>query len=70
MTAGTPQRPKPYSTKKLRPPAPEFEQMFVMHGWSKVSRMYGKRCSQRWFIALGPERLRKARDAYKEGTRG
>lgn len=64
MTAAKVQRPRPYSTKKLRPIAPEFEEIFIMHGWSKVNRMYGKRCAHRWYIALGAERLKAARARY------
>ena len=60
-------RPKPYSTKKMRPPAPEFEAMFVQHGWSKVNRMYGKRCAHRWYLALGAERLKAERDRHVRG---
>jgi len=56
--------PRPLSTKVIRKPAPEFEQIFIEHGWEKVGRMFGKRCSNRWFIMLGAERLREARDAY------
>lgn len=67
MTTAT--RPRPYSTKTFRPPAPEFESIFVEHGWAKVSRMYGKRCSQRWYIMLGAERLKAARARYVEGKR-
>lgn len=55
------QRPRPYSTKTFRPPAPEFEDIFVQHGWSKVNRMFGKRCAHRWYIMLGGERLKAAR---------
>jgi len=57
-------RPKPYSSKRPIPPAPEFEAMFIHHGWSKVNRMYGKRCAHRWYIALGAERLKAARARY------
>ena len=56
--------PRPLSTKVIRKPAPEFEQIFIEQGWEKVGRMFGKRCSNRWFILLGAERLRAARDAY------
>lgn len=56
--------PRPLSTKVIRKPAAEFEQIFIKHGWEKVGRMFGKRCSNRWFILLGAERLRAARDAY------
>lgn len=58
------QRPRPYSTKVFRPPAPEFERIFIQHGWSKVNRMFGKRCSTRWYAMLGAERLKAARARY------
>lgn len=61
-------RPRPYSTKTLRPPAPEFEPTFVQHGWSKVNRMFGKRCAHRWYIMLGAERLKAARARFLRGT--
>lgn len=73
MTAATLNDAKPYSTKKwaVMRPAPdvaqEFEQMFIQHGWSKVARMYGKRCSQRWYAMLGAERLKTARAQFKRG---
>lgn len=54
-------RPRPYSTKVFRPPSPEFEAMFVTHGWSKVNELYGKRCANRWYIMLGAARLKAAR---------
>ncbi len=57
-------RPRPYSTKLFRKPAPEFEEMFVMHGWAKVNECFGKRCANRWYIALGAERLKAARARY------
>lgn len=65
----TPQRPRPYSTKTFRPPAPEFEGIFVQHGWGKVNRMYGKRCANRWFIMLGAERLKAMRARFVRGVR-
>lgn len=60
-------RPRPYSTKLLRPPAPEFETIFIEHGWAKVSRMYGKRCAVRWYAMLGAERLKAARARFVKG---
>lgn len=60
----TQQRLRPYSTKIFRKPAPEFEEMFIMHGWSKVNELYGKRCANRWYIMLGAERLKAARARY------
>jgi hypothetical protein len=62
------QRPRPYSTKTIKPPAPEFEQIFIQHGWTKINRMFGKRCAQRWFIMLGAGRLKAARDAFVRGA--
>lgn len=56
---------KPYSTKLLHAPAPEFEAMFIEHGWAKVNELYGKRCAQRWYIMLGAERLKAARAQFK-----
>lgn len=64
----SPTRPRPYSTKTLRPPAPEFEPTFVQHGWSKVNRMFGKRCAHRWYIMLGGERLKAARVRFLRGA--
>ena len=61
------QRPRPYSTKTFRPPAPEFEAIFIQHGWAKVNEMYGKRCAHRWYIMLGAARLKAARDRVKRG---
>lgn len=58
---------KSYSTKRPRPAPPEFEPAFVAGGWAKVNMMFGKRPSVRWFTALGPVRLRAARDAYVAG---
>lgn len=60
-------RPRPYSTKLFRPPAEEFEQIFVQHGWAKVNRMFGKRCSVRWYAMLGAERLKAARARFVRG---
>lgn len=60
---------KPFSTKRLHQPAPEFEAMFVEHGWSKVNELYGKRCAQRWYIMLGAERLKAARAEFKRGAK-
>lgn len=60
-------RPRPYSTKTWATmmPSPdvakEFEQFFMTEGWSKVNRVYGKRCAHRWYIMLGGERLKAAR---------
>jgi hypothetical protein len=55
---------KAYSTKIVRPVPVEFEQNFVTLGWCVVNHMYGKRAAQRYFIACGPGRLRKLRDAF------
>jgi hypothetical protein len=60
---------KAYSTKRPRPIPAEFELKFVEGGWAKVNCMYGKRCSQRWFLAAGPQRLREARLAYRSAQR-
>lgn len=60
---------KAYSTRRVRPPPPEFEATFVEQGWSVVNRMYGKRAAQRWFIALGPARLRHLRDAHEAAVK-
>lgn len=63
-------RPRPYSTKVVtrmmpsREVAHEFEQFFVTEGWTKVNSVYGKRCANRWFIMLGPARLKAARARY------
>lgn len=53
---------RPFSTKVARPIPPEFEPSFIAGGWPKVNQMFGKRASVRWFAALGPGRLRAARD--------
>lgn len=60
---------KPYSTKRPRPVPPEFEPTFVAHGWCRVNQMFGKRASVRFFAALGPARLRAARDAHLAAAR-
>lgn len=60
--------PKPLSTKLARPVPPEFEAMFLAGGWPKVNQLYGKRAAQRYFTALGSDRLRAARDAQRYGT--
>lgn len=73
MTAVT-TRPKPFSTKAwaaMRPDpdvAAEFEAFFIAGGWSKVNRAYGKRCAWRWYIMLGPERLKAARERHLRGV--
>lgn len=59
---------RPYSTKVFRPPAEEFEPLFVQHGWSKVNELFGKRCSVRWYAMLGAERLKAARARYVRGV--
>lgn len=64
------QRPRPYSTKTFRQPAPEFERIFIQHGWAKANRMFGKRCANRWYIMLGAERLKAARERYLRGVVG
>lgn len=61
-------RPRPYSTKLFRPPAPEFEDIFIRHGWAKCNRMFGKRCSVRWYAMLGAERLKAARAQFVRGV--
>lgn len=60
--------PKPLSTKLARPVPPEFEAMFLAGGWPKVNQLYGKRAAQRYFTALGADRLRVARAAERFGT--
>lgn len=55
---------KAYSTKRVRPVPVEFERNFIELGWCVVNHMYGKRAAQRYFIASGPQRLRKLRDAF------
>jgi hypothetical protein len=52
------------STKRARPVPPEFEAEFVQHGHDHCKRLFGKRAAQRYFTALGAERLRAARDAH------
>lgn len=60
-------RLKPFSTKLIRPPAPEFEQNFIEGGWPRVNAMYGKRCAYRWYVMTGPEKLKAARLRYRKG---
>lgn len=48
---------RPYSTKRVRPIPPEFEENFVDGGWPRVNHMYGKRPALRYFHAVGAERL-------------
>jgi hypothetical protein len=68
MTSIAASRPlKPYSTRTMLPPAPEFERFFIEEGWSKVNRLYGKRCANRWYIMLGAGRLKAARERFKRG---
>jgi len=55
---------KALSTKIAEPIPVEFERVFVEHGWERTNRIFGKRASQRYFTAVGSERLRRMRDAY------
>lgn len=55
---------KPFSTRRLRTPPPEFEKIFIEFGWPKVNHMYGKRAAYRFYLALGAERLKAARKKY------
>lgn len=48
--------------------AAEFEAFFITGGWSKVNRAYGKRCAWRWYIMLGAERLKAARERHLRGV--
>lgn len=57
-------RPRSFSTKLARPVPPEFEGLFVQHGWRRVEHVFGKRASFRYFNALGADRLTQARNAY------
>jgi hypothetical protein len=59
---------KPYSTKRPRPIPVEYEREFINHGHDHCKRMFGKRAAQRYFVALGPARLRAARVALLKGT--
>jgi hypothetical protein len=55
---------KSVSTKLAEPIPAEFEGVFVQFGWERANRIFGKRASQRYFTAVGSERLRQQRDAY------
>jgi hypothetical protein len=58
-------RRKAQSSKAPQPVPVEFRQLFVQHGWSRVNHLFGKRASVRYFTALGADRLRAERDAYR-----
>lgn len=55
---------KALSTKIAEPIPVEFEQVFIELGWERANRIFGKRASQRYFTAVGSDRLRQQRDAY------
>lgn|GEM_PF-1784452 len=60
---------KAYSTRRIKRIPPEFEDNFIEGGWPRVNTMYGKRCANRWFVALGAERLKEARKQYLTAAR-
>jgi len=55
---------KALSTKVAEPIPIEFERVFIELGWERANRIFGKRASQRYFTAVGSDRLRQQRDAY------
>jgi hypothetical protein len=56
---------KSQSTKLAEPIPVEFERVFVEHGWERANRIFGKRATTRYFTALGADRLRADRNAYR-----
>jgi hypothetical protein len=51
-------------TKALQQVPVEFERVFIEHGWNRANYLFGKRATTRYYLHLGPERLRAARDEY------
>jgi len=60
---------KALSTKIAEPIPSEFEQVFVALGWERANRIFGKRATQRYFIALGADRLRLNRAQYVKASK-
>lgn len=56
--------PKGLSTKAPQHVPVEFENVFVEEGWPRANYLFGKRATTRYFMYLGPERLRAARAAF------
>jgi len=62
-------RMRPVAARMLSTKAPqqvpvEFESVFIEHGWNRANYLFGKRATTRYYMLLGPERLRAARDEY------
>lgn len=55
-------------SKKLpRPVPPEFEPMLLQYGWDKVNNVFGKNPAEKFYAALGAERLKAARARFVRG---